>query len=122
MIPKVSQTKFHQILITKSKVIHVQIPASKRQKTKKREKIFGLQNGAIRRLQIGAAFMDYKSRQEGLQIGCRVIDFRSGQKEYKSGLGFQIGEKRFQGRAEITNRSNRDFKSGQGLQIGAEHI
>ena len=29
----------------------------------------GLQNGAIRRLQIGAGFRDYKSGQNGLQIG-----------------------------------------------------
>ena len=37
------QTKFDQIQITKSKVIHVQIPVSKREKTKKSgkwEKIF----------------------------------------------------------------------------------
>ena len=62
-----------------------------------------------------------------LQIGARGItnrgnfkDFNSGQKDYKSRQGFQIGLKRFQIGAEITNRGNRDFKSRQGLQIGAE--
>ena len=47
-------------------------------------------------------------------------DFNSWQKDYKSGQGFQIGEKRFQIGAEIRNRGKRDFKSRQGLQIGAE--
>ena len=34
IIPKASQTKFHQIRITKPKVIHVQIPVSRWEKTK----------------------------------------------------------------------------------------
>ena len=39
-------------------------------KKRKSGKIFsGLQNGTIRGLQIGAGFRDYKSGQEGLQIG-----------------------------------------------------
>ena len=46
------------------------------------------------------------------------MDFKSGQKDHKSGQGFQIEAKRFQIRAEITNRGKKDFKSGQGLQIG----
>ena len=33
------------------------------------EKFPGLQNGAIRGLQIGAGFRDHKSGKEGLQIG-----------------------------------------------------
>ena len=40
IIPKVSQTKFHQIRITKSKIIQVQIPLPKWEKTKKLEKNF----------------------------------------------------------------------------------
>ena len=40
IIPKVSQTKFRQIRIMKSKVIHVQIPVPKREKLKKWEKFF----------------------------------------------------------------------------------
>ena len=40
IIPKKSQTKFHQIQITKSKVIHVQISVPKWEKTKKLETIF----------------------------------------------------------------------------------
>ena len=39
-------------------------------KNEKKEKIFsGLQNGAFMGLKIGANFRDYKSGQEGLQIG-----------------------------------------------------
>ena len=71
---------------------------------KKWEKFSGLQNGAIRGLQIGKGFRDYKS----------------GQKKYKLGQGFQIEAKRFEIGAEIANRGNKDFKLGQGLQIGAE--
>ena len=41
-MPKVSQTKFYQIWIAKSEVIHVQIPVSKWEKTKKWKKISGL--------------------------------------------------------------------------------
>ena len=40
IIPKASQTKFHQIGITKSKVINVQIPVPKWEKTKKWKKFF----------------------------------------------------------------------------------
>ena len=40
---------------------------------RKSGKIFSvLQNGAIRRLQIGTDFRDYKSGQEGLQIGAAL--------------------------------------------------
>ena len=67
-------------------------------------------------------------RFQGLQMGARGItnrgslkDFKSGQKECKSVQGFQIGAKRFQTGAEITNQDKRDYKLGQGLQIGAEH-
>ena len=84
------------------KVIHVQIPVPKWEKTKKWKKFSGLQNGAMRGLQIGAGFRDYKSGQEGLQIG--------------TALGISNRGK------EITNRGKRDFKSGQGLQIGAEQL
>ena len=44
----------------------------KQQETKLKQnnrKQQGLQNGTIRGLQIGAGFRDYKSGQEGLQIG-----------------------------------------------------
>ena len=64
-----SQTKFHQIRITKSKVIHVQISVPKWEKRKNRKKFSGLQNGVIRGLQIGAGFRDYKSGQERLETG-----------------------------------------------------
>ena len=47
------------------------------------------------------------------------MNFKLWQKDYKLEQGFQIGAKRFQVGAEITNRGKRDLKSGQGLQIGA---
>ena len=64
----------------------------------------------------------------GLQIGARAITnrgslrgFKSVQKDYKFGQGFQIEAKRFEIGADITNQSKRDYKPGQGLQIGAEY-
>ena len=42
VILKVCQTKFHQIWISKSKVLHLQIPVPKWEKTKKWEKLFWL--------------------------------------------------------------------------------
>ena len=67
--------------------------------------ISGLQNGAIRRLQIGAGFKDCRSGQEGLQIGPALaisnrgtkitnwsMDFKSGKRDFKSGQeGFNLG-------------------------------
>ena len=93
IIPKASQTKFHQIRITKSKVNNVQIPLSKLEKRKSGKKISELHNGATRGLQIGARRITNR---------CRCRDFKSGQKDYKSG--------------------QRNFKSGQRLKIGARGI
>ena len=107
IISNASQTKFHQIQITKSKVIDAQIPATKREKTKKFEKFSELQNGAIRGLQIGA---------KGITNRSSLRDFKPGQKDYKSGA------KRFQIGAKITNWGKRGFKSGQGLQIDAQQL
>ena len=62
-----------------------------------------------------------QGRFYGLQIGARGITnrgFKQGQKDYKLGQGFQIGAKRFQIGADITNPGNRHYKSGQGFQIG----
>ena len=66
---------------------------------------------------------DYKSGQEGLQIGATLgisnrgkkitnqgRDFKSGQRDFKSGQRLQIGAK------GISNRG-RNYKSGQVLQI-----
>ena len=60
-------------------------------------------------------------RFQGLQIRARGITNRGslrncklGQKDYKSGNGFQIGAKRFQIEAEITNRGKKDIKLGAG--------
>ena len=44
------------------------------------------------------------------------------QKDYKSWQGFQIGAKRSQIGAEITNRGKRDYKPGQGLQTGTKQL
>ena len=114
IIPKASQTKFHQIWITKPKVIHVQVPVP-RWENEKMKKISGLQNGASRGL------ITNQSRFQGLQIGARrntnrdsFRDFKSGQKDYKLGQGFQIGAKRFQIGAEITSRGRQ-----KGFQFGA---
>ena len=63
-------------------------------KTKKSGKFSGLQNGAMRRLQIGLDFRDYKSGQEGLHIGATLENSNRGK--------------------EITNWG-RDFKSGRRL-------
>ena len=114
-----SQTKFHHIRITKSKVINVQIPVPKWEKTKKWGKFSGLQNGAMRRLQTGVGFRDYKSGKEGLQIGAtlgisnwgkeitnRGRDFKLGQRDFKSGLRLLSGAR------GISNRG-RDYKSVQ---------
>ena len=61
IIKKASQTKFHQIRITKSNVIHVQISVQKWKKNEKGEKFSKLQNRAIRKLQIGVGLRNYKS-------------------------------------------------------------
>ena len=98
-----SQNKFHQIRITKAKVIHVQILVPKWEKTKKQEMIFWV----IKR---GSKGNTDRGRFQGLQIGARGItnrgsfrDFKSWQKDYKLGkkdfksvLGLQVGEKTLQ--------------------------
>ena len=101
-----SQTKFHHIRTTKSKVIPVQIPVPKWEKTKKWENFPGLQNGAMRGLQIGTGFREYKSGQEGLQIRAALRISNWGKEITNRGK-------------EISNRG-RDYKWGQeGFQIGA---
>ena len=105
IIPKASQTKFHQMQITKSKVTDVQIPVTKWEKKKKwGKRISGLQNEAIRKLQIGAGFRDYKSEQEGLQI--------------EAALGISNWGKKITNRSSDLKSGQRDLKSGQKLQIG----
>ena len=61
-------------------------------KRKSWKRLSGLQNGAIRGLQIGVSFRDYRSGQEGVQIGAALRISSRGKK--------------------ITNRG-RDFKSVQ---------
>ena len=107
IIPKAFETKFRQIRITKSKVIHVQIPVSKWEKTKKWEKIFGLHNEAISALYIGTGFRDYRPRQEGVQIVAALKISNRGKKITNRSWDFKSGQS--------------GFKSGQRLQIGAEY-
>ena len=55
------------------------------------KKISGLQNEAIRGLQIGSCFRDYKLRQRDYKQG-QLQGFQLGQKDYKSAQeGFQNG-------------------------------
>ena len=84
-----SQTKFHHIRITKSKFIHIQIPVPKCKKRKSGKNFSELQNEAIKSLQIGVGFRDYKLGQEGLQIVAT--------------LGILNRDKK------ITNRGKKDF-------------
>ena len=79
-----------------------------RKKWKSGKKFSGLQNGAIRGLQIGAGFRDYKSEQKGLQTGVA--------------LGISNWDKKITNRGRDFKSGEIDFKSGQGLHIGAEKI
>ena len=45
VIPKASQTKFHQILITKPKVIHVQVPVPMLEKRKVKKNFWVTKRG-----------------------------------------------------------------------------
>ena len=72
------------------------------------KKFSSLQNGAIRGLQIGAGFRDYKSKEKGLQI--------------KAALGISSRSKKITNRGRYFKLGQRDFKSGQRFQIGARGI
>ena len=108
IIAKASETKSHQIRITKSKVIHIQIPVQKWEKLKSGKKFSGLQKGAISVLLIEEDFRDYQSGQDGLQIGEALRISNWGQKITIRGRDLKLGQ--------------RDFKLGQRLQIGARRI
>ena len=70
------------------------------------KKFSGLQSGAIRGLQIGAGFRDYKSKEKGLQI--------------KAALGISNRSKKITNRGRYFKLGQRDFKSGQEVfQTGA---
>ena len=108
---KVSQIKFHHI-----RIIHVQSYSCSNSSTKvgkneKVGKIFWITKRGNEGITNWGRFRDYKSGQEGLQIGAalgisnrgkeitnRGRNFKSGQRDFESGQeGFQIG-------AGITNR------------------
>ena len=72
IIPKVSQTKFHHIRIVKSKVIHVQIPVPKWEKTKKWEKILWVTKRGNKGI-TNRGKSDFKSGQ-GLPIGAKQLN------------------------------------------------
>ena len=71
--------KFHQIRITKLNFIDVQIPVPKWKKTKKSKKSSGLQIGA-----------------RGITNRGSFRDFKSWQKDYKWGQGFQFRAQRLE--------------------------
>ena len=86
-------------------------------KNGKVKKISGLQNGAIRGLQIRAGFRHYNTEQRGLVIGTdlgisnrgkkitnRGRDFKSGQRDFKSGAGITNQGRGYKLRVRITNR------------------
>ena len=88
-----------------SDFIHVQISVLKWEKRKSGKTFSGLQNRAIRGLQIGAGFRDYKLGQEGLQIGVALRISNRGKKIANRGRDFKSGQ--------------RGFQSKQRLQIGS---
>ena len=83
--------------------------STKMRKNKKVENKTGLKNGAIRGLQIGTGFRDYRSGQEGLQIEAALGISNRGKK-----IGVEISNW-----GKDSKAGQRDFKSGQRLQIGA---
>ena len=99
-----------------SDFIYVQISVLKWEKRKSGKTFSRLQNGAIRGLQIGACFRDYKLGQEGLQIGAALRISNRGKKIANQGRYFKLGQRGFQ------SRQSRDYRSGQGLQDSAEHL
>ena len=74
------------------------------EKRKSEKKISGLQNGAIRGLQIEAGFKDYKLGQEVLQIVAALRISNLGKKITNRGRDFKLGQQGFQIGAGITNR------------------
>ena len=118
-----SQSKFHQIRITKSMFSMFKFQYKNEKKQKKGKNVSGLQNGTIRGLQIGAVFRNYKSGTEEMQVGAalgisnwgkkitnwgkkitnRSRDFKLGQKDFKLWHTLQTGARRVSNRAEITN-------------------
>ena len=86
--------------------------STKMGKTKKSEKFSGLHSGAIKRLQIGAGFRDYKSRQEGLQIWAALGISNRGKKITNQSRNFKLGKEGFQigaGKIGVEQRSCNGF-------------
>ena len=69
----------------------------------------GLDNGAIKGWQIGAGFRDYKSGQEGLQIGAASGISNRSKKISDWGRDYKSGQGRLPTWAGISNRG-RDYK------------
>ena len=81
IIPKVFQTKFHHIRITKSKVIHVQIPVPKWEK-RKSGKTFWITKRDNERITNRNNFRDFNTRQKDYRLG---QNFKPGQRDFKMG-------------------------------------
>ena len=90
-------TKFHQIRITKSKVIHIQIPKPKWKKTTNCEKDFLITKRGNKRITNRGSFRDFKLEQK---------DCKSGKRDFESWQRLPIG---------VTGISNqgRDYKAVQ---------
>ena len=73
-------------------------------KRKSWKKCSGLQNGAIKGIQIGACFRDYKPGQEGLEIGVVLGISNRGKEISVRDRDYKSRQKGFQKGAGITNR------------------
>ena len=141
VILKVCQTKFHQIWISKSEVLHLQIPVPKWEKTKKWEKLFWLtkrDNKGItdpgRSLVIAKFFIfkfqyqngkkqksgkNFSGLQNGtirelqIQAGLQGLQIRARWITDGSSFRERIGTKRLQIRARISNRGKKISKRGR---------
>lgn len=130
---KIVLTKSHQILITKSIFIHVQIPEPKLEKTKKWKKFSGLQNGTLRLYKLEQVLgitnlgkRDYKTRQlQGFPIEAKRLQIRvgipnGGEEISKRVKYYNSRQQRFQIGTELEIPGNKDFRLGQRLKIGVE--
>ena len=94
---------------SKSKMFKFQYQNGKKRKSGKN--FSGLQNGAIRRLQFGAGFRDCKSGQEGLQKRAAVDISNWGKKVTNLGRDFKSGQEGFQIGPRIGNQCRPIFPS-----------
>ena len=90
-------------------------------KQKSRKRFPGLKNGAIRGIQIGAGFRDYKSGQEGLQIGAALV-ISNRDKKITNWAETSNRCKKILNRGKDYKSDKKDFKSVKGLQVGEKTL